>query len=332
MPRSRSAFRRNPLLAAGGAILAVLTVLAVAAPLFAPADPAEQLDPVAGRYLPPGSRRFVLSFADGRSLLADRADRRGDEVVIERLGRTELHPAAQLVNLDRDGRPPARPFLLGTDRFSRDLWSRLLYGARISLAVGLLAAALATTLGLAVGAAAAVGGPLTDTVLMRSVDAVLAVPRLFLVLAMVSLFRPGIVAIVVILGVTGWMPVSRLVRAEILSLQQREFILAARAIGQTPWKILTRHLLPNALTPVVVQTGLLIGDVIVAESTLSFLGLGIPPPAPSWGGLIAEGSDQLIGAWWLATFPGLAIVATVIAFNLVADGLRDTLDPRHGRR
>jgi peptide/nickel transport system permease protein len=313
---------------AGGALLALLVVLALAAPLVAPADPAEQLDPVAGRYLPPGSRRVALVFADGRSLLAESAERRGEELVVRRLGRSERHPAAKVVNLGSDGRPAEHRFLLGTDRFSRDVWSRVVWGARLSLAVGLLAVALAITFGVAVGATAAVGGPVVDAVLMRAVDAFLSIPRLFLILALVALFQPGIVAVVVILGATGWMRVSRLVRAEILGLREREFILAARGVGLTPWKILTRHLLPNALTPVVVEAGLLVGDVILAESTLSFLGLGVPPPAPSWGNLIAEGSDRLTDAWWLATFPGIAIVLAVIAFNLLADGLRDALDPR----
>jgi len=166
---------------------------------------------------------------------------------------------------------------------------------------------------------------------MRAVDAALALPRLFLILALVALLHPGLVAIVLILGGTSWMQISRLVRAEILSLKERDFVVAARAIGQTPLRILTRHLLPNALTPVLVQVGLLVGDVILAESTLSFLGLGVPPPVPSWGNLIADGSDRLLQAWWLATFPGLAIVLTVVAFNLLADGLRDALDPHRVR-
>jgi peptide/nickel transport system permease protein len=236
-----------------------------------------------------------------------------------------------VVNLGADGEPPRRFFLLGTDRFSRDLWSRLVWGGRVSLAVGLLAAALSLTLGLLVGAAAAVGGPVIDAVLMRTVDAALALPRLFLILAIVALLHPGLGTVILILGGTTWMMTSRLVRAEILGLAQRDFVVAARAIGQTPLRILTRHLLPNALTPVLVEVGLLVGDVIVVESTLSFLGLGVPPPTPSWGNLIADGGDRLIQAWWLATFPGLAIVITVIAFNLVADGLRDALDPRRLR-
>jgi peptide/nickel transport system permease protein len=328
LPPPRRRRRGNALLAVGGALLALLVAVALAAPLITPADPAEQLDPVAGRYLPPGSERFALTFGDGRSLLAERAEREGDEIAVVRLGHAERYPAAAVVDLRPDGRPRRRTFLLGTDRFSRDLWCRLVWGARVSLAVGLLAGILALSLGVAVGATAVVGGPIADGVLMRTVDAVISLPRLFLLLALVAFFRPGVVTVVLILGGTGWMTTSRLVRAEMLSLQQRDFVVAARAIGQTRLRILTRHLLPNALTPVLVQIGLLVGDVILAESTLSFLGLGIPPPTPSWGNLIADGSDRLIQAWWLATFPGLAIVLTVVAFNLLADGLRDALDPR----
>jgi peptide/nickel transport system permease protein len=323
--------RRSGTLLTGATLVVLLAAFTLAAPLVTPADPAEQLDPVAGRFLPPGSTRDVLRFADGRSLLADAAERRGDEIVAARLGRTERYPAAAIVNLRADGRPPRRTFLLGTDRFSRDLWSRLVWGGRVSLAIGLLAAALSVSLGLLVGAAAAVGGPLTDALLMRTVDAALAVPRLFLILAVVALLHPGLGTVILILGGTTWMMTSRLVRAEILGLAQRDFVIAARAIGQTPLRILTRHLLPNALTPVLVQVGLLVGDVIIVESTLSFLGLGVQPPTPSWGNLIADGADRLVDAWWLTTFPGLAIVVTVIAFNLLADGLRDALDPRRIR-
>lgn len=322
---------RNGALLAGAILIALLAALTLAAPLVTPAGPAEQLDPVAGRYLPPGSERAVLRFADGRSLLADRAERRGDEIVVSRLGQLDRLAAAEVVNLGADGEPPRRFFLLGTDRFSRDLWSRLVWGGRVSLAVGLLAAALSVTLGLLVGAAAAVGGPLADAVLMRTVDAALALPRLFLILAIVAFFHPGLGTVILILGGTTWMMTSRLVRAEILGLAQRDFVVAARALGLTPLRILTRHLLPNALTPILVHVGLLVGDVIIVESTLSFLGLGVPPPTPSWGNLIADGGDRLIQAWWLATFPGLAIVVTVIAFNLLADGLRDALDPRRIR-
>ena len=319
---------RSALLAAGAFLVALLAALALAAPWVAGADPAEQLDPVAGRYLPPGSRRVPVAFADGRTLLAERAVRRGDRLVVERLGRVEAYPVESLAGGPEAAPAEPRLFALGTDRFSRDVWARLVWGGRVSLAVGVLAALLALTLGILVGAAAAAGGRWLDGLLMRLVDAVLAVPRLFLLVALVALFRPGAAAIVLVLGGTGWMSVSRLVRAEILGVQGRDYVLAARAAGQHPLRILARHLLPNALTPVLVSVGLLVGNVILVESALSFLGLGLPPPMPSWGDMISSGTDRLTAAWWVATFPGIAIVVTVVAFNLLADGLRDALDPR----
>ncbi len=309
-------------------MVTVLLLTAAAAPWLAPYDPAEQLDPPAGQYRPPGTALVAVHLQDGGWRLADRVRRTADGLEIERLGRRESLPAASVQNLTADGVADRRVFLLGSDRFGRDILSRMLYGARVSLAVGLIAMALALTLGIALGAAAAIGGWLVDALVMRSVDALLSFPWLFLMLALSAFLRPSASATVIILGATGWMPISRLMRAEILSLQNREFIVAARALGQRPLVILWRHLLPNAFTPVLIQATLLIGNLILVESALSFLGMGIQPPIPSWGNLISEGRAVLVQAWWVATFPGAAIAFTVIAFNLLADGLRDMLDPR----
>jgi peptide/nickel transport system permease protein len=309
-------------------MVAVLLLIAAAAPWLAPYDPDEQLDPPAGLYRPPGTVMAAVHLADGGWRLADRVRRTPAGLAIERLGRMETLPAGAVRNLTPAGVADRRVFLLGSDGFGRDMLSRMVYGARVSLAVGLLAMALALTLGIALGAAAALGGRLLDALVMRGVDALLSFPWLFLMLALSALLRPGPVATVAILGFTAWMGISRLMRAELLSLQHREFVVAARAIGQRPLAIFWRHLLPNAFTPVLIQATLLIGTLILVESSLSFLGMGIQPPIPSWGNLIAEGRPVLLQAWWVATFPGAAIAVTVIAFNLLADGLRDWLDPR----
>jgi peptide/nickel transport system permease protein len=323
--------RRRPLpssLVWGGGLVLALLLTALAAPLLAPYDPIEQLDPPAGLYRPPGTSLAAVHLADGSWRLADRARRTPSGLEIQRLGSIETFPAGQVLNLTPGGVADRRLFLLGSDRFGRDLLSRILYGARVSLAVGLIAAALALTLGVAVGSAAATGGRLVDGLLMRGVDSLLAFPWIFLLLALVSLLQPGLTATVVILGSTSWMWISRLTRAEILSLRQRDFVTAARAMGQHPLAILRRHLLPNALTPVLIRTALQVGNLILTESSLSFLGLGVQPPLPSWGNLIAEGRDVLLQSWWVATFPGAMLALTVIAFNLLAEGLRDLLDPR----
>jgi peptide/nickel transport system permease protein len=204
----------------------------------------------------------------------------------------------------------------------------MLYGARVSLAVGLLSVLLAWTLGVSLGSLAALGGPLCDALIMRGVDALLAFPWLFLMIALSALLHPGTATTIAILGATGWTTISRLTRAELRSLQRREFVLAARAMGQRPLAVLLRHLLPNAMTPVLVQCTLQIGYLIMLESSLSFLGLGVQPPTASWGSMLADAYTSPPAAWWLAVFPGAALALAVIAFNLLGDELRDALDPR----
>jgi len=316
-----------------GAILGLAVALAaLAAPLLAPYDPNEQVDPAVAHDRPPGTVLEAIHLADGSWRLAERVERTPIGLSLLRLGNREELAAGAVRNLTADGVADRRRFLFGSDRFGRDILSRLLYGARVSLAVGALAVLLAATLGVAVGAAAALGGPLVDTLLMRTVDALLAFPWLFLMILLAVLFKPAGFFIVFFLSVTSWMEVSRLARAEILGLKEREFVLAARAIGLQPFAIFWQHLLPNALTPVLVQATLLLGNLILAESALSFLGMGIGPPTPSWGNMIADGADTLASAWWVAVFPGAAIALTVIAVNLLGEGLRDQIDPRRRRR
>lgn len=224
--------------------------------------------------------------------------------------------------------PPSREHLMGTDQFGRDQLSRLLYGARISLAIGLVAVGVAVTLGTVVGALAGYAGGWIDAVLMRLVDMVIAFPRLVLLIAIVALFQPSIVLIMVILGLTQWPFIARIVRGEVMSVREREFVVAGRALGFGPWRVLVRHILPNALAPLVVAASLGVGDAIVLEAVLSFLGLGVRPPTPSWGVMVAEGRAHMLGAWWLSAVPGMTIVVVVLAFNLAGDAFRDALDPR----
>jgi len=231
-----------------------------------------------------------------------------------------------LVSLRLVGMSATHP--LGTDQFARDVFSRLLFGARISLTIGFLAVGISVTMGTLLGAIAGFMGGIVDGVIMRFVDMVISFPRLVLLITIVAIFEPSIFLIVAVLGLTLWPSTARIVRGEVLSLKEREFVQAAQALGYSKRRIILRHLIPNVLTPVIVAATLGIGNTIVLEAGLSFLGLGVQPPTPSWGTMVADGRAYLLDAWWLSTFPGLAIVFTVLSFNLVGDGLRDALDPR----
>ncbi len=308
-------------------LLVAIASAALLAPWLSPADPTEQLDSLAGRQLPPLSFRQAVSLTDGSWLLAEQAERTPDGLRILRLGKVTMLPNDTVANLSDQGVSDHRFFLLGSDQYSRDVLSRLLHGARVSLFIGLTSVALALSLGILAGAAAALGGPWVDFLIMRTVDGLLSFPWIFLLIALVAIFPPSTLSLVILLGATGWMGISRLARGEIKSLANREFIVAARSAGAHPLAILWRHLLPNAMTPLAVEATLRVGRLILVEAALSFLGFGVQPPQASWGTMIADGRGQMFSAWWVSTFPGLALVATVLAISLSSDALRDRLDP-----
>lgn len=242
-------------------------------------------------------------------------------------------PGAINVTTDLAGiyRPPSWEHWMGTDSLGRDVFSRMLYGARVSLWVGFVSVGIASLIGVTLGLVAGYYGGLADEVIMRFVDIMLCFPSFFLILAVIAFLEPSLVNIMIIIGLTSWMGVARLVRAETLSLRERDFVSAARLAGTRPSMILLRHILPNALAPVLVSATLGIAGAILTESALSFLGLGMQPPLPSWGNMLLEGKSALGIAWWLSAFPGFAILLTVLGYNLLGESLRDILDPRLSR-
>lgn len=325
--KNRRIDQRAALVAA--TFLAVLALAALLAPWLAPYSPTEQTDPVAARLVAPGASFHAIRLAHGWRL-ASEVERTPAGLRYVRLGVESTLPADAVRNLTQDGVADRRFFFWGADEFGRDIFSRWLHGARLSLAIGLLAVALSSSLGIAIGALAALGGRWLDAVLMRAVDALLAFPWTLLLIALAALFPLGPIGLGVILGASGWMAVSRLARAEIRSLRDRDFVHAARGLGLGETRIFFRHVLPNAWTPLLVYATLNMGYVILTESALSFLGLGIRPPDPSWGNMIDAGRFELGRAWWLFAFPAAGLVLTVLSLHVLSDGLRDLLDPRSG--
>lgn len=239
---------------------------------------------------------------------------------------TPYDPSA--IDLSKRLVEPSWEHPFGTDQLGRDLFSRMLFGTRISISIGFVAVGISVLIGIVLGSLAGYFGGFLDTFTMRLVDVMLCFPTYFLMLTLIVLLEPSIFIIMAVIGITSWMSVARLIRAEILSLKEQEFVLAARAIGASPLRIIVHHLIPNALTPVLVSATLGVAGAILVESSLSFLGIGVQPPTPSWGNILTEGKSVLGIAWWLTLFPGLAILLTVLAYNLLGEGLRDLLDPR----
>jgi peptide/nickel transport system permease protein len=232
------------------------------------------------------------------------------------------------INIEKILQEPSVEHPFGTDALGRDVLSRMIYGSRISLMVGFVAVGIATLIGIFLGALAGYYGRWVDQLIMRFVDIMLCFPTFFLILAVIALLEPSIWNIMIIIGITGWMGVARLVRAEFLSLKQRDFTLAERALGARDFRIIFRHILPNALAPVLVSATLGVAGAILTESALSFLGIGVQPPTPSWGNILTAGKDNIEIAWWLSLYPGLAILITVLGYNLLGEGIRDAIDPR----
>ncbi len=268
--------KRNPIALLGGAVVALLFVLSLFAPLIAPADP---------------------NSIDAWNVLS----------------------------------PPSLQHWFGTDELGRDVFSRVLFGSRVSLLVGFVAVGISMSIGTVVGLASGYFSGVVDTILMRLVDIMLCFPAFFLILAVITFLEPSIWYIMVVIGLTSWMGVARMVRAETLSIREMDYITAARCIGCSHLRIIFRHILPNALSPVLVSATLGVAGAILTESALSFLGIGVQPPTPSWGNILTSGKDYIEFAWWLSLFPGLAILTTVLAYNLLGEGIRDALDPRVNR-
>jgi ABC-type dipeptide/oligopeptide/nickel transport system permease subunit len=224
--------------------------------------------------------------------------------------------------------PPNAEFFLGTDELGRDLFSRLLYGARISLVIGFIAQGVALAIGMMLGLVAGWYGGWIDDLIMRITDVFFAIPGLLFLIVWVTIFEPGPISIFLALGLIGWPGEARMMRSQVLGIKELDYVLAARALGAQPWRIMLRHILPNALAPMIVLATLGIAGVILSEATLSFLGLGIQIPTPSWGTMVQFGKNYLpTGQWWYAVIPGLTIMITVLGFNFLGDGLRDALDP-----
>jgi peptide/nickel transport system permease protein len=227
---------------------------------------------------------------------------------------------------------PSMQHWMGTDGLGRDVLSRMLHGGRISLLVGLVAVGISTLIGILLGAIAGFYRGWVDVLIMRLVDVMLSIPSFFLILAVIAFLTPSIINIMIVIGLTSWMGVTRLVRAEFLSLCEREYVMASRTLGARDYRLIFKHLLPNSLTPIIVSAVLGVAGAVLMESGLSFLGLGVQAPQASWGNILTDGKEYIQFAWWLSLFPGLAILITVLGYNLLGEGLRDALDPRSGHQ
>ncbi len=360
---SLKAFMRHTIALYASAIVFILYSAAFLAPFIAPFSPYDQQDFLVTAYQPPLAQLEALVLRQPKNLIIPLQEGHGTTInlanslisdfqllktrnepnairfvneyriegnnVIYRQGvRTKTITLAELAGSGKNNIAVKRTFILGTDQYGRDILSRVIYGSKISLSIGFLVVLISVTLGTVIGVTSGYFGGWIDAIMMRIVDILIAFPALFLILIIIATFGNSIYLIVITLSFTGWMGVARIVRSQVLSLKEQEFILAAKSLGLSSMRIIFRHLAPNTLTPVIIAATLRIGSIILTEAGLSFLGLGVQPPTPSWGNIINEGRDSLLNYWWISTFPGIAILTTVVCFNLIGDGVRDALDPR----
>jgi peptide/nickel transport system permease protein len=302
----------------GLSLVGAWVAAAILAPVLPLRDPSAQPDGLVLRALPPLARAWEVRLPGGGVRYAHDVRREPD-------GRTSILRGDAWTTLPAEAGATRRTFVLGTDILGRDLLSRLVWGARASLLAGALAAAIALVVGTSVGLAAGLAGGAVDAVLMRLADGALAIPRLFLLVLLAALFRPSLPLAILAIGGTSWMVAARLVRGEVHALRDRPFVQAARSAGVSPLRLALLHILPAIGALVAVEASLRFGQSVLLEGSLSFLGLGVPPPTPTWGGLIADGRDRLLDAWWIATWPGVALAGVVVATQWVADGLRERL-------
>ena len=313
------------------AILFTIGSAALLSPVISPSDPNAQPDTLALRYLPPLSKAYIIIRSGGAEIYANEVTDRDSDILYRRSEKWESIEKNDLLDSGRKNWLKEKYFILGTDKFGRDILSRIIYGSRVSLMIGILAVLIATTLGSFIGSVSGFSGPAIDSILMRIVDIMFSFPRIFLILLIVALFKPSLLVTIAVLGATGWMGVSRLVRSQTLSLREADFVKAAQAMGQKRGKIILKHLIPNTSSTIIVDSTMRIGNTILIEASLSFLGLGVQPPMPSWGSIISDGRDALLDGWWISAFPGLALVITVVMFNILGDSIREFLSPRSGR-
>ena len=308
-------YRRDPVAVAGLVFVLILFVIALAAPFIAGSRPIAAV--VDGDLIFPA----VFKKADLAFRQAGEEDRGWTLHPPIRYGPTEI-------NLRENLMPPGEGHLLGTDDRGRDVLARMIHGSKVSLSVGFVAVSIYILIGVFLGALAGYYGGKMDVVISRAIEVMMCFPTFFLILTVLAFLRPSIYNIMVIIGVTGWPGVARLVRGEFLKQRQLDYVTAARAVGASDLRIIFYHILPNSLAPVLVSATFGIAGAILVESSLSYLGFGVPPPTPSWGEILSQSKNYIDFAWWLTIFPGVAIFLTVTAYNLVGEGLRDAVDPR----